>query len=49
MEMMTITKPNKPYILLESLCNKQEKEERCLHLISTEENTPIKIGRGHEC
>lgn len=48
--MMTITKPNKPYILLESLCNKfQNKEERCLHLISTEENSPIKIGRGHEC
>lgn len=49
-EMMTITKPNKPYIILESLNNKQEnREERCLHLISTEENNPIKIGRGHEC
>ena len=48
--MMTINKPNKPYIILESLCNKQDnKEDRCLHLISTEENTPIKIGRGHEC
>lgn len=49
-EMMTIQKPTKPYILLESLYNKLEnKEERCLHLISTEENVPIKIGRGHEC
>lgn len=49
-EMMTINKPDRPYIILESLCNKQEnKEERCLHLIATQENTPIKIGRGHDC
>lgn len=49
-EMMTISKPNRPYILLESLCQKTEnKEERCLHLISTAESSAIKIGRGHEC
>jgi hypothetical protein len=48
--MMTIEKPDQPYILLESLCNKFEnKEERCLHLIKTVNENPIKIGRGHEC
>ena len=50
--MMTIAKPNKPYIIIESL-NRNNldggKEERCLHLIAAKENTPIRIGRGHQC
>jgi hypothetical protein len=49
-EMMTISKPNKPYILFESIGNKHEnREERWLHLVSSEENSSIKIGRGHDC
>jgi predicted component of type VI protein secretion system len=49
--MMTISKPTKPYVVLESLANRAEpnKEERCLHMISAKENTPIRIGRGHQC
>lgn len=49
---MTISKPTKPYIILESL-NRTHieggKDERCLHLISAKEQSPIKIGRGHQC
>lgn len=51
-EMMTIQKPNKPYIILESLnrnIGELSKEERCLHLISAKEGIPLKIGRGHQC
>ena len=47
---MTISKPNKPYILFESIGNKHEnKDERWLHMVSSEENSSIKIGRGHDC
>ena len=49
-EMMTIIKPSKPYILFESIGNKHEnRDERWLHLISSEENSSIRIGRGHDC
>ena len=51
-EMMTICKPTKPYIILESLNRTHPevgKDERCLHLISAKENSPIKMGRGHQC
>jgi pSer/pThr/pTyr-binding forkhead associated (FHA) protein len=48
--MMTISKPNKPYILFESIGNKHEnRDERWLHLVSSEENSSIRIGRGHDC
>lgn len=49
--MMTISKPSKPYIILESLnrTGQLAKEERCLHLISAKENSQIRIGRGHQC
>ena len=49
---MTINKPTKPYIILESLINRDvetTKEERCLHMITAKEGSPIKIGRGHLC
>jgi len=49
---MTISKPDKPYIILESLNRAGDqlaKEEKCLHLISAKENSPIRIGRGHQC
>jgi hypothetical protein len=59
--MMTIHKPEKPYIILESLdpLNNQvpnhtvqsalQERERLVHLISADEKQPIKIGRANEC
>lgn len=56
--MMGVEKPDKPYIVIESITpprsllnslNHRE-EERCLHVISmTEGGRPLKVGRGHGC
>lgn len=50
--MLTIQKPNKPYIIFQNLNQKKErsdKEEKNLHLITADENNVIKLGRGHQC
>ena len=47
--MITIEKPDRPYLILESIGGKEEKKERNLHLISPDEGVPLKIGRGHQC
>jgi hypothetical protein len=49
-EMICIEKPQKPYIIFESLNERNEaKEEKNLHLICADEKVPIKLGRGHQC
>ena len=48
-EMITIEKPDKPYIVLESVSGKEDKKERNLHLIFSNEGTPMRVGRGHQC
>lgn len=46
--MMSIAKPNKPYIMLETIPGKSEgKDEKCLHMISADESAAVKLGRGH--
>lgn len=48
--MICIEKPQKPYIIFESLNERNEaKEEKNLHLICADEKVPIKLGRGHQC
>jgi pSer/pThr/pTyr-binding forkhead associated (FHA) protein len=53
MDMITFDKPQRPYIVLESVTEKHERreelKERNLHVISPEENNPVKLGRGHQC
>lgn len=50
MEMITIEKPSKPYIILEGINERKEsKEERCLHVICPENGNVVKLGRGHQC
>jgi hypothetical protein len=53
LEMITFDKPQKPYIVLESVTEKHERreelKERNLHVICSEENYPVKLGRGHQC
>lgn len=52
-DMITFEKPNKPYIVLESVTDKHERKEdakeRNLHVISSEEKYAVKLGRGHQC
>lgn len=49
-DLITIDKPSRPYIILESFHDHTEKrEERTLHLISPEERVPVRLGRGHQC
>ena len=48
--MITIEKPEKPYLILEGINERKEsREERCLHVISPDNNNVIRIGRGHQC
>ena len=50
MEMITIDKPEKPYVILEGINERKEsREERCLHVICPENNNVVRIGRGHQC
>jgi hypothetical protein len=50
--MIIFDKPNKPYIVLESLTEKGDKKDasdRLIHVISPDERYPVKMGRGHMC
>jgi len=51
--MITFEKPEKPFIVLESVTEKHERreelKERNLHVICPEEKYPVKLGRGHQC
>jgi len=48
--MITIERPDRPYLILEGINERKEsKEERCMHVISPTEGTSVKIGRGHQC
>jgi hypothetical protein len=53
LEMITFDKPNKPYLVLESVTEKHERreelKERNLHLICPDEKVPVRLGRGHQC
>lgn len=50
LEMITIEKPNKPYLMLESVNGKDDtKKERNLHMIFSNEGLSLKVGRGHNC
>jgi len=50
MEMITIDKPEKPYLILEGINDRKEsKEERCLHVVCPENNNVVHLGRGHQC
>ena len=50
MEMITIERPTKPYIILEGISDRREsREERCLHVIHAEKDVNVKLGRGHQC
>lgn len=46
-DMITIEKPNQPYLVLESVSGK--KEERNLHMIFSNDGNPLRVGRGHQC
>ena len=46
--MITIEKPDKPYMILESL-GREEKKERILHMVYGNTGEVMKIGRGHQC
>ena len=48
--MMSIEKPDKPYLMLQTTNNKLDlKEEKTLQVITLDENAIAKIGRGHTC
>ena len=53
LEMITFDKPERPYMVLESVTEKHERreelKERNLHVIYPDEKTPVKLGRGHQC
>lgn len=50
LDMVTIEKPQKPYVMLESVYGKDDsKKERNLHMILSNEGLSIKVGRGHQC
>lgn len=50
LEMITIEKPAKPYIMLETVHAKEDnKKERNLHMIFSNEGVALKVGRGHQC
>lgn len=48
-EMITVDKPNKPYLILESVGGKEDKKERHLHMVFSNDGNPLKVGRGHQC
>lgn len=48
--MITIEKPEKPYLILESVNNKEDnKRQRNLHVVFANEDQTLKVGRGHQC
>jgi hypothetical protein len=50
LDMITIDKPQKPYLMLETVNAKDDtKKERNLHMIFSNEGLPLKVGRGHQC
>ena len=50
MEMITIERPQKPYIILEGINQRKEsREQRCLHVICAQKDVNVKMGRGHQC
>jgi pSer/pThr/pTyr-binding forkhead associated (FHA) protein len=50
LDMITIEKPDKPYVVLESVNGKEDnKKERNLHMIFSNEGHSLKVGRGHQC
>jgi hypothetical protein len=48
-DMITVEKPQKPYVVLESVNAKEDRKERNLHVIFANEGHSLKVGRGHQC